>query len=93
MNRAFTADGAALFAEYSDVINREDIFKACYLSKDERNELLDIFLGFHRWTDKACINVPGVNVQRDARRDAIDINTQPGVRDLKPERCRGKQAQ
>jgi uncharacterized protein len=38
--------GAALFAEYSDVINREDIFKACHLSKDERNELLDIFLGF-----------------------------------------------
>lgn len=43
--------GAALFAEYSDVINREDIFKACHLSKDERNELLDIFLGFCRWTD------------------------------------------
>ena len=42
--------GAALFAEYSDVINREDIFKACHLSKDERNELLDIFLAYCRWT-------------------------------------------
>ena len=43
--------GSALFAEYSDVINREDIFKVSHLSKDERNELLDIFLAYCRWTD------------------------------------------
>jgi predicted nucleic acid-binding protein len=43
--------GAALFAEYSDVINREELFRACHLSKDERNELLDIFLAACRWTD------------------------------------------
>jgi putative PIN family toxin of toxin-antitoxin system len=43
--------GAALFAEYSDVINREDLFRACHLSKDERNELLDIFFSVCRWTD------------------------------------------
>lgn len=43
--------GAALFAEYSDVINRMDIFKASHLSKDERNELMDIFLAYCRWTE------------------------------------------
>lgn len=43
--------GAALFAEYNDVINRDDIFKTCHLNKEERNELLDIFLAYCRWTD------------------------------------------
>lgn len=43
--------GAALFAEYSDIVNREELFKACHLSKDERDELLDIFFGVCRWTD------------------------------------------
>ncbi len=38
-------------AYYSDVINREELFRACHLSKDERNELLDIFLAICRWTD------------------------------------------
>lgn len=43
--------GAALFAEYCDVVNREELFKVCHLSKTERNELLDIFFGVCRWTD------------------------------------------
>lgn len=43
--------GAALFAEYSDVINRQSLFKGCHLNKDERNELLDIFLAYCRWTE------------------------------------------
>lgn len=43
--------GAALFAEYSDVINREDIFRACHLNKEERNELVDIFFSVCQWTD------------------------------------------
>ncbi len=43
--------GAALFAEYCDVVNCEELFKACHLSKEERNELLDIFFGVYRWTD------------------------------------------
>lgn len=43
--------GAALFAEFNDVINREELFKACHLSKEERNELLDIFFANCRWTD------------------------------------------
>jgi len=43
--------GAALFAEYTDVINRADIFKAHHLNQNERNELLDIFLAYCRWTE------------------------------------------
>lgn len=43
--------GSALFAEYTDVINRDDLFKACHLSSSERNELLDIFLGCCHWTE------------------------------------------
>lgn len=43
--------GSALFTEYCDVVNRDDLFRACHLDKDERNELLDIFFGVCRWTD------------------------------------------
>jgi len=43
--------GAALFAEYSDVINRSNLFKTCHLNENERNELLDIFLAYCRWTE------------------------------------------
>ncbi|EIJ34994.1 putative toxin-antitoxin system toxin component, PIN family [Thiothrix nivea] len=43
--------GAALFAEYSDVLNRASLFRDSHLSQDERSELLDIFLAHCRWTD------------------------------------------
>lgn len=43
--------GSTLFAEYSDVINRDSLFKTCHLSSSERNELLDIFLACCHWTD------------------------------------------
>ncbi len=43
--------GAALFAEYIDVLNRDKLFKASHLNKEERNELLDIFFAVCRWTD------------------------------------------
>ena len=42
--------GTALFTEYNDVINRDNLFSSCRLNKDERNELLDIFLAHCRWT-------------------------------------------
>jgi len=43
--------GTALFAEYIDVVNRESLFKKCHLNKNERDELLDIFLSCCRWTE------------------------------------------
>lgn len=42
--------GAALLAEYEDVIARPDLFEGCRLNLDERNELLDIFLARCEWT-------------------------------------------
>ena len=43
--------GAALFAEYSGVINQEPLFSNSHLNKIERNELLDIFLAYSEWTE------------------------------------------
>ncbi len=43
--------GVALFSEYTDVVNREDLFERCRLNLEERNELLDIFLASCRWTE------------------------------------------
>jgi uncharacterized protein len=42
--------GAALFAEYEDVLARAALFRTCRLSADQRHELLDVFLGRCRWT-------------------------------------------
>ena len=42
--------GAALLAEYEDVLGREALFSRCRLSVTERNELLDIFLEVCQWT-------------------------------------------
>lgn len=42
--------GAALLAEYEDVLGRSALFEACRLSAAEREELLDIFLAACRWT-------------------------------------------
>jgi putative PIN family toxin of toxin-antitoxin system len=42
--------GAALFAEYEDVLGRTELFNTCRLSSAERDELLDIFLATCAWT-------------------------------------------
>ena len=42
--------GAALFAEYEDVLGRDALFAGCRLNRAERDELLDIFLSVCRWT-------------------------------------------
>lgn len=42
--------GAALLAEYEDVLAREALFAKSRLVPDEREELLDIFLARCRWT-------------------------------------------
>ena len=42
--------GAALLAEYEDVLGRRALFESCRLSAAEREELLDIFLATCRWT-------------------------------------------
>ena len=42
--------GAALFAEYEDVMGRTELFETCRLNLAERDELLDIFLATCDWT-------------------------------------------
>jgi uncharacterized protein len=42
--------GAALFAEYEDVLSREALFVRSRLSQAERQDLLDVFLSMCRWT-------------------------------------------
>ena len=42
--------GAALFAEYEDVLARDRLFGKAHLSREERNELLDIFFAHCHWT-------------------------------------------
>ncbi len=42
--------GAALFAEYEDVLGREELLADSRLNRDERDELLNIFLARCTWT-------------------------------------------
>jgi putative PIN family toxin of toxin-antitoxin system len=42
--------GAALLAEYEDVLSRKALFARSRLEAAERDELLDIFLAASRWT-------------------------------------------
>ncbi len=42
--------GAALLAEYEDVLSRETLMAGSHLSREERYELLDIFLARCEWT-------------------------------------------
>ena len=42
--------GAALYAEYEDILGREHLFVRSRLDQDERDELLDIYLSHCTWT-------------------------------------------
>jgi predicted nucleic acid-binding protein len=42
--------GTALFHEYEDVVARTELFAKSRLDKEERDELLDIFLSVCAWT-------------------------------------------
>lgn len=42
--------GAALLAEYEDVMGRSALWAGCRLNASEREELLDIFLSICTWT-------------------------------------------
>jgi predicted nucleic acid-binding protein len=42
--------GAALFAEYEDVLGRTELFKGSRLRPEERSDLLDIFAARCSWT-------------------------------------------
>ena len=41
--------GNTLFAEYEDVLARDELFANCRLDRDERDELFDIFVSCCEW--------------------------------------------
>lgn len=43
--------GQALFLEYEDVLSRDDLFRKCALSKDERADLFASFLSVCEWVE------------------------------------------
>lgn len=57
--------GAALFAEYEDVLSREGLFRESALSLTEREVLLDAFLGVCRWTRVYFLWRPNVRDESD----------------------------
>jgi len=42
--------GTALLSEYEDVLGRQSLFQGCRLTRNERDELLDVFLARCQWT-------------------------------------------
>jgi putative PIN family toxin of toxin-antitoxin system len=57
--------GAALFAEYEDVMGRTPLFQACRLDAGEREELLDVFLSRCEWTRLYCLWRPDLRDEAD----------------------------
>jgi putative PIN family toxin of toxin-antitoxin system len=43
--------GAALFAEYEDVLNRDSLFENSKLNKQERDQVIDGFLSVCKWSE------------------------------------------
>ena len=57
--------GAALLAEYEDVLGRAALFRNCRLDARERNELLDIFLSCCEWTRVYYLWRPNLSDEAD----------------------------
>jgi predicted nucleic acid-binding protein len=57
--------GAALFAEYEDVLARSDLFQRSRLSARERSELFDIFVARCEWTKVYCGWRPNLRDEAD----------------------------
>jgi len=48
--RIYPVMGTALLLEYEDILGRDEIFTRSPLHREEREELLDIFLSICQWT-------------------------------------------
>ena len=70
--------GAALFAEYEDVLGRDELFELCRLNLAERNELLDIFLAACIWTRIYCAWRP--NLPDEADNHLVELAVAGGAR-------------
>ncbi len=70
--------GAALFAEYESVLGRTELFESCRLRREERDELLDIFLGVCSWTRIFFAWHP--NLQDEADNHLVELAVAGGAR-------------
>ncbi|MCP5372152.1 MAG: putative toxin-antitoxin system toxin component, PIN family [Hyphomicrobiales bacterium] len=57
--------GAALFAEYEDVLARQDLFATCEVDAQERDELFDAFLNACRWVSIYFLWRPNLRDEAD----------------------------
>jgi putative PIN family toxin of toxin-antitoxin system len=64
-NKFIPLMGTALLCEYEDVLERSELFKQSKLTKDERSELLDIFLSRCEWTRVYFLWRPNVPDEAD----------------------------
>ncbi len=70
--------GAALFAEYEDLLGRDPLFESCRLNRVERNELLDIFLSTSVWTRIYYVWLP--NLPDEADNHLVELAVAGGAR-------------
>ncbi len=82
--------GAALLAEYEDVLGRDALFGGCRLSRAEREELLDVFLSCCEWTRVYYLWRPNLRDEADnhlvelAVAGAAEYIVTLNLRDLRP---------
>jgi uncharacterized protein len=72
--------GAALLAEYEDVLSREALFDGCRLNGAEREELLDIFLSVCQWRHTYFSWQP--NVRDEGDNHIVELAVAAGVSDV-----------
>jgi len=70
--------GAALLAEYEDILGRAELFHACRLNPFERAELLDIFLAACIWTRIYFVWRP--NLPDEADNHLVELAVAGGAR-------------
>lgn len=72
--------GNTLFAEYEDVLERDDLFANCRLDRDEREELFDIFVSCCEWVRVYFQWRP--NLRDEADNHLIELTVAGGARFL-----------
>lgn len=70
--------GAALLAEYEDVLQRDQLMHRSRLTHAERSELLDIFLARCEWTKVYCGWRP--NLPDEADNHLVELGVAGGAR-------------
>ncbi|TLD72433.1 putative toxin-antitoxin system toxin component, PIN family [Phragmitibacter flavus] len=65
IGKAIPLFGTALFNEYEDLLGRSDLFAKSILVEDERQAMLDSFIGVSEWVKIYCRWRPNLSDQAD----------------------------